>query len=79
MDLPARPSRLNQGTTPTEPALDGAFEGRRQCGAVQLRVLRLLLALGLFGRNTGLAIRHQVWRESKPHGYPLPPTEAPTG
>ena len=40
---------------------------------------RLLLALGLFGRNTGLAIRHQVWRESKPHGYPLPPTEAPTG
>ena len=38
---------------------------------------RLLLAMGLFGRDTGLAIRRQVWTESHPDWYPLPPTEPP--
>lgn len=35
---------------------------------------RLLLSMGLFGRDTGLAIRRQVWSESHPDWYALPPT-----
>lgn len=35
---------------------------------------QLLLSLGLFGRDTGLAIRHQVFTDSRPDWYTLPPT-----
>lgn len=40
---------------------------------------RLLLAMGLFGRDTGLAIRRQVWTDAHPDWYALPPTETPAG
>ena len=36
---------------------------------------RLLLSMGLFGRDTGLAVRRQVWPESQPDWYALPPTQ----
>lgn len=35
---------------------------------------KLMVSMGLLGRETGLQIRKQVWTESKPDWYPLPPT-----
>ena len=40
---------------------------------------RLLLSMGLFGRETGLAIRRQVWADSHPDWYDLPSTATPPG
>ena len=37
---------------------------------------RLLLAAGLFGRETGLRLRKSVWGQSKPDWYELPAEQA---
>ncbi len=34
---------------------------------------RVLLSVGLFGPQTGLLLRKNVWSASKPDGYALPP------
>ncbi len=38
---------------------------------------RLLLSMGLFGRETGLALRRQVWTDPHPDWYALPVTSTP--